>query len=715
MATLEKIRNRAGCLVIAIGGALIAFLFGDIIKGGSSIMQDREMNAFTVNGKATKIQEYEDKVNQVMEMYKSQGMATLDDSQTNQVRNQVFQGMVAEQVLLSEADKLGITVSPAETFDLIQGENISPVISQNPMFANPESGSFDKLALLNFLKQINSKADYTPEEQSQINQYKNMWVDIEKNVRKQKLNDKYVNLLAGAILANKLEVEYAMKGDNSIADILYVQQGVNSATNIEVTPTDADLKKYYDEHKDYFKTIDKSAMVDVIYANIVPSKSDIENAKSDIETAHNDLSSGQSPALVLDEFSDTPFMDMYLPLSEFNSQVFSADFLAFLSGASVGEVSKVMDEGDKFTVAKLVGVKNTPESLKVRHIVLAPAGSFEGQVNGDSLLTALKANPSSFAQAATAYSLDRNSSSKGGEIGWLNEAMATNFISAKFSDAIYSAKIGEPFVFTSKYGEHIILVEEAKAPIAKYNVAIAQRTVVPSSETQGLLYNEVSTFLNEHKSGDIAAEALNAGYQVMENVRVMASQPMISQNIDNSRKVVRWVMNAKKNEVSEINECGSKYVIARVNKLIPAGIIPFEDVKEQITPIVEEQLKVDAMFDKLVAAGYSSLNDFAAAVDQPIDTLNSVTYSSSRLANIGYEPAINAVAKNAPLNKVMPVKGDRAVYLINVTNRSEGSTPMNEEEMKMMVNNARSGAIRSQAINQIIVKSKIEDNRSKFQ
>lgn len=714
MATLEKIRNRAGCLVIAIGGALIAFLFGDIIRGGSSLMRDKEMNAFTVNGKATKIQEYEGKVNQIMEMYRSQGMNSLDEGQTNQLRNQIFQGMVAEQILNEEAQKLGITVSPAETFDLIQGENISPVILQNPMFTNPETGEFDKVALLNFLKQINTKTKGTPEQEAQMNQYRQMWVDIEKNVRQQKLSEKYSNLIAGALLPNKLEVEYALNGDQNMADLLYVQQSVDNATEVQVTVSDADLKKYYDSHKDYFKTIDKSASVDVIYANITPSKEDMENAKADIQTAQESLKAGQSPALVLDEYSDAPYMDMYLPLSEFNPQVFSQEFLAFLNGAAVGDVSNILEDGDTYTVAKLMGTKSTPESLKVRHIILAPAGSFEGQVNGDSLLTALKANPASFAEAASAHSLDRNSSGNGGELGWLNEAMATNIIDAKFSDAIYAAKIGEPFAYTSKYGEHIILVEEAKAPVAKYNVAIAQKTIVPSSETQTKLYNEISEFLNTHKGENVVADAMNAGYQVLENVRVMGSQPYIAQNITNSRPVVKWALNAKNGEVSEIHECADKYVIARVKSSSPAGYLALADVKEQITPMVEEQMKVDAMYDKLVAAKYSDINGFATATNQPVDTLTSVTFSSSRLANIGFEPVINAAAVAAPLNQLTPLKGDRAVYLVNVTNRTKGNA-MDAEQMKLIISNARSGAIRSQAINQVIVKSKIEDNRSKFQ
>ena len=713
MATLEKIRGKAGCLVVAIGFALAAFLFGDIIKGGSSLKRDKEMNAFTINGKATKVQDYEARVNQVQEMYRGRGAEALNEAQSNQLRNQVFQGMVAEQILQEETSKLGITVSPAETFDLIQGDNISPVIIQSQLFTNQETGMFDKAALLQFLKELNAKANYTPEQQAQIDQYKGIWANLEQEIRQQKLAEKYTTLIANALLPNKLEVAHALKVDATTNDLTYVQQLASTAT-ITVTPTDADLKAYYDKHKEQFKTFDKSAKLDLVYANITPSQDDYDHAKQDIVTAQESLQAGQSPALVLEEYSDAPFMDMYLPMSEYSAGFFPSDFITFLNEAGVGATSDIMESDGTYTVAKLIGKKSTPESLHVRHIVLAPAGTMEGQVNTDSLFNVLQAEPTRFAEVATEYSLDQNSSKRGGELGWLNEAYATRYIDAKFADAIYAATVGVPFRFTSRYGEHIVLVDEAKPAVEKYNVAIAQRKVVASSETQAALYNELSTFLNNNKGAGIAEAALNAGYQAVTDLRVLGSQPMVSNDIENSRSIIRWAMNGKKGETSEINECGDKYVIAYNKGVTEAGYLPLEEMKEQITPVVENQMKVDALFDQLTAANYNSLEAFSAASNLPIDSLMSVKYSTDRLSSIGYEPVVSAAAALAPVNKVLPLKGNNAVYLISVFNRKDDTSALSEESVKANIN-ARRGAVHAQAVAQIINKSDIKDNRSRFQ
>lgn len=42
MATLEKIRGKAGLLVIVIGVALLAFIVGDFLNSGSHLFYDEQ-------------------------------------------------------------------------------------------------------------------------------------------------------------------------------------------------------------------------------------------------------------------------------------------------------------------------------------------------------------------------------------------------------------------------------------------------------------------------------------------------------------------------------------------------------------------------------------------------------------------------------------------------------------------------------------------------
>ncbi len=112
------------------------------------------------------------------EMYKMQsGSASLPEEYMTQIRQSVFDAMVQEVVLDEATAKLGMGVSPEELFDMVQGENISV----DPTNANVYESSdwcFDKAALLNFLKQIDSDniASYPADQQAQLIQAKNFWL-----------------------------------------------------------------------------------------------------------------------------------------------------------------------------------------------------------------------------------------------------------------------------------------------------------------------------------------------------------------------------------------------------------------------------------------------------------------------------------------------------------------------------------------------------------
>jgi len=50
MATLQKIRNRGTLLIIVIGGALLAFILGDLLTSGTTLFGKVRDKAFMVNG-----------------------------------------------------------------------------------------------------------------------------------------------------------------------------------------------------------------------------------------------------------------------------------------------------------------------------------------------------------------------------------------------------------------------------------------------------------------------------------------------------------------------------------------------------------------------------------------------------------------------------------------------------------------------------------------
>ena len=85
MATLEKIRSKAGLLVLVVGVALFAFIIGDFLNSGSTYFRQSQETVAEVDGEVIKIQEFQDRVDEMTEMYKMQtGSTSLpEEYQTN--------------------------------------------------------------------------------------------------------------------------------------------------------------------------------------------------------------------------------------------------------------------------------------------------------------------------------------------------------------------------------------------------------------------------------------------------------------------------------------------------------------------------------------------------------------------------------------------------------------------------------------------------------
>ena len=88
MATLQKIRTRAGLLVaIVIGISLGAFILGDMLQSSSSIFQRKQMEIGEINGESIQYPDFQKKVEELGTIYKNNSQQNqLDENTWVQVR-----------------------------------------------------------------------------------------------------------------------------------------------------------------------------------------------------------------------------------------------------------------------------------------------------------------------------------------------------------------------------------------------------------------------------------------------------------------------------------------------------------------------------------------------------------------------------------------------------------------------------------------------------
>lgn len=710
MATLEKIRSKAGLLVLIVGLALFAFIIGDFLNSGSTYFRQTQERIAKVDGEVIQIQDYQNRVDEMAEMYKMQtGQSNLPEEYMSQIRQSVFDGMVQEIVLDEETAKLGMTVTPEELFDMVQGENISPLIQQLPMFANPQTGQFDKVALLNFLKAIDTDniAGYPVEQQAELLKAKNFWLFWEKNIKRQRLEQKYTTLLSKAVAANKLDAKDAFDANAESADIVYAMQSYATIPDSTIQVSKSEIEKLYNQRKEFFKQ-KEGRVIKYVAVDIRPSKEDYDKAAAEMEELKAELSGSVRVADVVNESSEVPYMDAF-----FIEKAFDPELKQFATTAEIGAVYGPIFENDKYRLFKLVDKTVAPDSVKVSHIMLAGKSEAETKALADSLMNVLK-NGGDFEALAKEFSADQ-AAEKGGELGWFTEATALRGVNEEFKNAVFSTPVNNIAVVKSLYGTHLVKVTDKTANVSKYKVADIDMTVSPSSKTYSHIYNELNQFLSKNNTiAKLDENAKEAGYNVISDVTVTAADQTLG-TIKNSRPVIRWAFQNNKGTVSEIFECNDKFVVAAVQNELPEGFRPADMVAPTLKAELINQKKGEKIVAELAAKNLSSVDAYAQAMNSSVDSVKFISFGTRRISGIGVEPKMNALVSEAQVDQVSaPVAGNNGVYVFKVYAKNKENKTFNEADEIRAMDATNAYRFQYQTLKSLVDKAEVEDNRIRF-
>lgn len=710
MATLEKIRSKAGLLVLVVGLALFAFIIGDFLNSGSTYFRQTQERVGEINGEVISIHDYQARVDEMTEMYKMQtGSTSLPEEYLTQIRQSVFDAMVQDIVLGEETEKIGMEVSPEELFDMVQGENISPMIQQMQMFVNPQTGAFDRNALLNFLKTIDNDniASMPAEQQDQLIKARNFWLFWEKNIKRQRLEQKFTTLLAKAVSANKLDAKESFDENVKNANIVYAMQSYSSIPDSTIEVSKSEIEKLYNQRKDLYKQ-KETKVIKYLSVDIRPSQEDYNNAQQDIESLKSEFTTSQNVADIVNENSEVPYMDVF-----FTDKAFDPELKQFATTAEVGAVYGPVFENDKYRMFKLVAKTTAPDSVKVSHIMLAGQTEERTKVLADSLMNEIKGG-ADFAELAKKFSADQ-AAENGGELGWFTEATALRGVNEEFKNAIFSTPVNQVSVVKSMYGTHLVKVTEKTADVAKYKVADIDMTVSPSSKTYSNIYNELNQFISKNR--DIAkldTAAKSAGYNVISNVSITPDNQVLG-SIKSSRPVIRWAFQNENGSVSEIFECDDKFVIAAIEKSILKGYTPIEVVAPSLKAELAAQKKGDKIVADLTAKNLTSLDAYAQAMNTSVDSVKFVSFGTRRISGIGVEPNMNAAVSLAKVDQLSaPVKGNNGVYVFKVIAENTDSKEYNEADVVRSLDATNAYRFSYQAIQSLVNKADVEDNRIRF-
>ena len=260
----------------------------------------------------------------------------------------------------------------------------------------------------------------------------------------------------------------------------------------------------------------------------------------------------------------------------------------------------------------------------------------------------------------------------------------------------------------------LILMEEKTTPVDKYKLAVVNMPVIVSDKTQNNIDNELNQLVSDPTiKTNFTTLAQEKGYSVMPSFTISANDHLLGQ-IQGSRQVINWVFNEKEGAVKKF-DLSKNRIIARVDKIIPAGVAPLSEVVDNIRSLLSRDKKAEKIISDLKSQNLTTLDQYSTAMNTEIDSIKFVNFNTQNITNLGNEPIINAYAGYGPLNTVVgPFKGNMGVFVINVINREQTEQVYNQEEQKISMQSNNLYRLQAQAIEVLKDKMKVVDNRYKF-
>ena len=712
MATLEKIRSKAGLLVGVVGIALFAFIIGDFLRSGSTFFNQSKEKVAVVDGHSIDIREFQTRQETAVNNYKNRMGGSLTEEQHNQVRQMVYEQMIGSILLKEKSEKIGLSVGREELTDLVMGNNISPYIQQMQDFQDPQTGAFDRNTLLNFLQLINNEEDwemYPEEYQQQFQRQKEIWLDVLKSVSEQQLHYKFSTLLTSAIAANSVDAKAAFNDNVISVDFDYASQLFNTIPDSEIEVTNAEIAKLYESRKAGFRQ-DHAKVISYIAVSVVPSETDFANVAARMEELKVELANSDNPIDVINENSDEFFQDVYISIDQLN-----ADLKNFVEHASVGDIEGPVLTNRTYGLYKLIDVKQAPDSVKINQIPLPFTDEAQTKIIVDSLIREIRSGKT-FAEVALAGTNGQYD----GDIGWQTELSLSNS-GVNFPDlnVFFNAKIDELFTVRSSQGIHLMQIVEKTKPVTKFKVGAIRKEVIYSQETYNKLFSGLNQFISKNRNLErFQSAASEEGFFIQTGVEVFENQANLS-SIENSRQVIKWAFNSKKGDVSDIFECQDYLITAAVEGSLKEGFRSLADVSDILKRELINEKKGIRIVEMLNAKNLNSLEGYASAMNSNIQEVKFVTFSASRIpSGIGVDPIVNARALASEAGLLTgPFAGRNAVYVISVTNRTKvDEQAYDEGNQKQQMNMQSSYRIMQMVQDFSLLKENvnIEDNRSRF-
>lgn len=662
MAIVNKIRENSGVAVVVIAIALILFIVGgDFVAGskGGGLFGNNPNTVGEINGTTVDFQQFANQVEAQRMQFESSTNRSASEQELAQIRDQVWEKMIFDNVYKEAFEKVGISVSDDELREMVQGpKNIHPFVKQQ---FSDQNGVFNATAHANFI------ASYTNNTMPAAQ--RTMWDNFKRELRDIRMREKYSNLLNSASYITKAEAKAEYVNTTAKASGKYLYVPFYSIADSTIKISDGDVSSYYSSHEDEFTPYDSRAITYVTFS-LLPTKEDSIALMDDLRLLAKGMAAAPDPVAYANENSDVKTAELR------GAQELSPEVKAALANTIVGAMVGPFKDGNSYSIYKYLGTENDQYyTARASHILFRADSTMTAEQREEARIKALEVlgqakSGIDFAMLASQFGSD-GTAQNGGDLGsFKNDGRMVK----PFEDAIFSfSGTGIlPNLVVTDFGYHIIKVTEPKTNL-KYKLATITKDLHVGEAGSNEIYQKADEIrVNSKSIADLEAVAKKdeaIDIFTAENVRPGSSNVNA---LTNARELVQWAYgdDAKVGKVADrIFILGDYYVVAALKSASNANEPKAEDFKDQIVAKLRNQKKGETISGKLGNPS-GAFEDIAKkyGAGALVESVQDITLQTGMLNSAGFDPvAVGRLfgLKQGKRSKVFT--GDTGVFIMEST------------------------------------------------
>ncbi|WP_341659713.1 SurA N-terminal domain-containing protein [Blattabacterium cuenoti] len=663
MSFLEKIRKNTWLVLFFISISLLFFVLDPNIL--MKFFTENSTTIGKVNGENIFLKEYFDRF-QFLKRFR-------EDDPDHYLKNDAWKLLIHEKVLNQQARKLGIQSTKEDFWKAIEKQSIYSKIID---FQNEKGKmNMDKFRL--YLKNLEKiPSNLTP----QIEAEKNIWSYEKNSIPKKIISKKYVEMLMYGLNTSFIEalLNYKDKNSFSIVDYIFVPYSeIKKEYNIIKSHEIYDFLK---KNKFFYKK-ENLRNLSFVFFRSYPSLDDEKNMNFEIKKLFNKFKFSNHNSIIVSNQSEKPFdSNFYLKK---NLPIVFQHFVE--KNNQVGSMFGPVKENNTYIMAKLSGKKMVYNSVLCSHILISHKESIrffnnrtkkKAEKIAKMIYDILVKNPKQFNSLVMKKSDDViNAKKNKGNLGWIQYEEKSEVFKEKKSFDFFSLKNkkGTIGLTETEFGYHIIRIDEMKDIKPAYQFSIIIKTLIPSKQTEDLLYQKIVQFMKENENSSLNTFINNARKKRYETIFLREIKNhkwnIHDLNTELDKEIINWSYekNRKEGDIKIFQTFNKDYIMVFLSKIQKEGY-PIEEIKNHIIPFLINK-KINRYLSNIIKSKHMNLEKIADFFSKKINRSYKINFYQSMIDNYK-EPKVVGYAFSSKLYETSkPILGERGIFFVRPLKR----------------------------------------------